>query len=219
MDALVAHVIFDLDGTLIDSRADLAAALNHVLVTLGLSPLEPATVYGYVGHGARALVERALGPDHQELWEEGVRTFLAYYGEHLLDETTLYPGMGDALAALGAAGVALSVLTNKPEAMSRRILGGLGVLAWFVGVVGGDSLPTRKPDPAGALHLLRQTATPVDRALLVGDSSIDLATALSSGVPFCGVGWGLDPTAVRAAQAPFVSTAGDLVRLVLGEWP
>jgi phosphoglycolate phosphatase len=194
------HVVFDLDGTLVDSRADLAGAVNHVLRTVGLRELEPATLYGYVGDGARVLVQRALGPDHQDLLAAGVDAFMAYYGAHLLDATRAYPGIVEALAALAGRGVALSVLTNKPVAMSRAILDGLGLASRFVAVVGGDSLPVRKPDPAGLEHLRARTATPRERMLLVGDSAIDVRTARAGGVAFCGVAWGLAPEALRAAR-------------------
>src|SRR5437667_282648 len=115
------HCAFCLDGTLIDSRADLTAAVNPVLRRLGLAELPPATLYRYVGDGARVLVERALGSDDQDRLEAGVEAFMAYYAAHLLDATRPYPGVEAALAALAARGVACSVLTNKPEAMSRAI--------------------------------------------------------------------------------------------------
>src|SRR5262249_54542999 len=156
-------------------------------------------VYELVGEGARRLVERAIGPERGELVDEGVARFLAYYRVHLLDATVLYPGIGDVLDTLGALGVTLSVLTNKPQDLSRMLLVGLGVAARFRAVVGGDSLPRRKPDPLGLRHLAGLTATPASRMLLVGDSAVDVATARAGGVAFCGVGWGIDPAALRAA--------------------
>jgi phosphoglycolate phosphatase len=194
------HVAFDLDGTLVDSRADLAGAVNHVLRALRRPELEPATLYRYVGEGARVLVERALGPEHQDLLRPAVETFMAYYGAHLLDATCPYPGVVEALAALAERRIALSVLTNKPVAMSRAILDGLGLTPRFVDILGGDSLPVRKPDPAGLEHLRAGTGTPRERMLLVGDSGIDLRTARAARVAFCGVAWGLTPDALRAAR-------------------
>ncbi len=214
------HVAFDLDGTLVDSRADLAAATNHVLVSFGLPAIPPRSVYRLVGEGARRLVERALGPERGALVDEGVRRFLNHYGAHLLDATTLYPGVADALDAFGHAGVACTVLSNKPEALCRAVLDGLGVTPRFVGVVGGDSLPTRKPDPAGLASLCRRTGAPATRTVLVGDSHVDVATAANAGVAFCGVAWGLDPAAMRAAgPARVVDTAAELVDLVLASQP
>src|SRR5437867_590997 len=154
------HVVFDLDGTLIDSRADLAAAVNHVLDTLGVPEVAATTLIRYVGEGARVLVERALGPAHQNLLPRALERFMARYGAHLLETTRPYPGIPEALAALATYGVALSVLTNKPVAMSRAILEGLGLASHFVAVLGGDSLPVKKPDPAGVEHLRELTGTP-----------------------------------------------------------
>jgi phosphoglycolate phosphatase len=194
------HVAFDLDGTLVDSRADLAGAVNHVLRALGLPDQPPETLYGYVGEGARMLVQRALGPTHEDRLDEAVALFMAHYGAHLLDATRPYPGIVEVLAALEARAVALSVLSNKPEAMSRSILEGLGLAHRFVGVVGGNSLPSRKPDPAGLEHLRALTGTPRERMLLVGDSAVDVRTARAAEVAFCGVAWGLSPEALAAAR-------------------
>ncbi len=214
-DAVYDHVAFDLDGTLVDSRADLTAAVNHVLRGLALAELPPATLYRYVGDGVRVLVERALGPEHQDRLEAGVEAFMAYYAAHLLDATRPYPGVEEALAALAARGAACSVLTNKPEAMSRAILDGLGLAARFVAIVGGDSLPVRKPDPAGLERLRALTATARERMLLVGDSDIDLRTARAGGVAFCGVAWGLAPEALEAARPErIIAHPRELVALV-----
>jgi phosphoglycolate phosphatase len=209
------HVAFDLDGTLVDSGTDIAAAANHVLAGLGLPALPPATLRRYVGDGARVLVQRALGPAHEDRLDEALAAFLARYGEHLLDATRPYDGIPELLAALAARGVRLSVLTNKPVAMSRRILDGLGLLGRFVEVVGGDSLPTRKPDPAGVHHLRARTGTAAARTLLVGDSGIDVRTACAAGVAFCGVAWGLTPESLAAAApARIVERPADLVAVV-----
>lgn len=188
---MFTHVVLDLDGTLIDSRIDLAAAVNHVLETLDLPTLPLDTVCTYVGEGARVLVQRALGNGHQAQFDDALARFLEYYSAHLLDHTHPYPGIAETLAALAARGVVLSVLTNKPAAMSRRILEGVGLSARFVAILGGDSLPVRKPDPAGLEHLRTLTATRRAQMLLVGDSVIDLRTARAGAVAFCGVRWGL----------------------------
>jgi phosphoglycolate phosphatase len=210
-----AHVALDLDGTLIDSRHDLASSVNHVLRTMGLPEQARETLYGYVGGGARVLVERALGPARGARVEEGVALFMDYYGAHLLDATVPYPGMVELLDALAARGVALSVLTNKPLGLSRAILDGLALTPRFVGVIGGDSLPVRKPDPAGLDHLRGLSGTPRERTLLVGDSGIDVATARAGGVAFCGVAWGLSPEAlVAAAPERIVQNAGALLTVV-----
>jgi phosphoglycolate phosphatase len=211
------HVVFDLDGTLIDSRADLASAVNHVLRRLALAELPPPTLYGYVGDGARTLVARALGAAHHDRLDEAFALFMAHYGAHLLDETRLYPGIADVLGVLAERGAVLSVLTNKPVAMSRAILAGLGIAGSFVDVLGGDSLPTRKPDPAGLDALRTKTGTARERTLLVGDSGIDVRTARAGAVGFCGVSWGLTPDDLRAAGPErVIDRPAELVAVVAG---
>src|SRR5262245_20407787 len=192
------HVCFDLDGTLVDSRADLVAAVNHVLADLGRPPMPAAVVQGFVGDGVRKLVERSLGPGAPAaLLEDALARFLGHYGRHLLDATIPYQGIPAVLDALRARAITLSVLTNKPEGMSRAILAGLSLERLFVAVVGGDTLPNRKPDPAGVEHLLRIGGGPREEMLLVGDSAIDVRTARAAGTAFCGVAWGLAPEALR----------------------
>jgi phosphoglycolate phosphatase len=212
-----AHVAFDLDGTLVDSRADLAAAVNRVRTELGLPAIAAGMVARWVGDGARVLVERALGPDRAGDVPHGLALFMEYYGAHLLDATRPYPGVPEALAALADRGVVLSVLSNKPVAMSRAILDGLGLGARFRAVLGGDSLPARKPDPAGVEHLAAGAGTPRERMLLVGDSPIDLRTAAAAGVAFCGVAWGFASEALRAARpARMIEHPAALVDVVCG---
>jgi phosphoglycolate phosphatase len=197
---LFEHIIFDLDGTLIDSRVDLSLAVNHVLRTFGLRELPVETVSQYVGEGARVLVQRALGPAHAAQLDDGLGIFLAYYGAHLLDHTRPYDGIAEALAALAGQRIKLSVLTNKPELLSRSILAGLDLSVHFTAVVGGDSLSARKPDPGGVAYLLAATRTARTRTLLVGDSLIDLQTAQAAQIDFCGVCWGLRHADLRAAR-------------------
>jgi phosphoglycolate phosphatase len=209
------HVIFDLDGTLVDSRLDLTAAVNHVLRTFGLRELPLETVCQYVGEGARVLVQRALGPEHQARLDAGLDVFLSYYGAHLLDHTRPYDGIPEALQSLAEHGVILSVLTNKPAAMSRTILHGLGLVSRFAAIVGGDSLPARKPDPAGVDYLLTTTGTSRAHTLLVGDSLIDAATARAARVAFCGVAWGLRRADLVAARIePIVDHPSQLVAII-----
>ena len=212
------HVVFDLDGTLVDSLADLANAVNHVLAALGRPPLPAETLAGFVGDGARKLVEQALEPSAPERVDEGFALFVDYYGAHLLDRTRSYPGIEEMLSALTRSGVSCSVLTNKPVAMSRAILDGLGLLSAFVEVLGGDSRPSRKPDPDGLLHLARLADASPSQVLLVGDSAIDVRTARAGGTGFCGVSWGLAPERLRAEAADrIVDHPHDVVAVALGE--
>jgi phosphoglycolate phosphatase len=194
------HLVFDLDGTLVDSREDLVAAVQHMLRQLDVPPLPAEEIVGYVGEGARRLVEKSLAATEPELDDTGLGIFRTYYAEHLLDRTVAYPEVPETLARLAAAGRVLSVLTNKPEAMSRALLQGLGLLDRFLNVIGGDSLATRKPDPSGLLQLVAESEIPAEQTLLVGDSPIDLATARAAGVSFCGVMWGFFPERLRAVH-------------------
>lgn len=211
-----AHLLFDLDGTLVDTRADLTAATNVVLATFGLPPLPLSQVAGYVGSGVRVLVERALGPASAHLVDRGVELFMDYYQAHLLDQTSAYAGIETFLAAAYRRGVRVSLLTNKPEAASRAILSGLGLAAFFGTVVGGDSLPVKKPDPQGVLYLQRLTGLSCADTLLIGDSAIDVATGRAAGVQMCGVTWGFGAEEFTALPPDFlVSTSEELARLVL----
>lgn len=178
--------VFDLDGTLVDSLGDLHASVNHALEALGLPPRSVAEVRGYVGEGARVLLERSVAP-RADLVDEALALWRPHYEAHLLDRTRPYPGVPELLA--GASG-RLAVLTNKPGAMARRILDGLGLLGRFSEVVGGDEAP-RKPDPAGLLGIVARAGLAPGDSLLVGDSLVDAATARAGGVPFVAVTWGL----------------------------
>jgi phosphoglycolate phosphatase len=211
-------LLLDLDGTLLDTRLDLVQATNHVRSIFGLAPLGIGEVERLVGHGARMLVERALGADRAAVHDEGVRHFLEYYGEHCLDETEPYPGMVDLLDALPPLGVRVAIVTNKPQALTRKILAGLGLLQRMVAVVGGDTFPERKPHPRGVESVLSLCRAHRSRALLVGDSPVDAATAVAAGIAFCGVLWGFDPERLRAA-APglLVQSAGELLAIIDGE--
>lgn len=207
-------VIFDLDGTLVDSRADLAAAVNHVRRAMGLPELPFDVVCGFIGEGARRLVQRSLGPENEPRLEEALATFFEYYGAHLLDRTRPYPDIPETLRALNDQGLVLAVATNKPEAMSRAILDGLALSPLFSGLVGGDTLGVRKPDPAAIFDLTGRLGVPRARTLFVGDSGIDEQTARAAAVEFCGVAWGLRPADLRAAGAPMIEAAGELLGVV-----
>jgi phosphoglycolate phosphatase len=154
------HLIFDLDGTLVDTKDDLAEAVNTALVSLGLPRQEPRTLWGYVGQGARMLVQRALGSAHGDRLEEALAVFMPWYRAHLLDHARVYPGLRAVVDDLRAAGAQCSILTNKPADMSHAIVAGLDLAAAFPRLIGGDSLPVRKPDPTGVRHLMAATGVP-----------------------------------------------------------
>jgi len=187
--SLPAALVFDLDGTLIDSRRDITTAVNRTRGRYGLPPLALEDVVGMVGEGARLLIERAFPELPAERLDEALVLYLAAYREVCLDETRPYPGVPGMLAAL-AERYPLALLSNKGEELSRLILAGLGLDSFFREVLGGDSLPTRKPDPAGLRLLAERLGSPVARLLLVGDTRIDAETAHAAGCPFVLVEWG-----------------------------
>ena len=195
-------VIFDLDGTLIDSKEDLSCAVNAARSHFGLPALLNETVYSYVGEGAPTLIRRALGPGASE--EEiaaALAYFLAYYHDHMIDHTVLYPGVPETLDRLGAAGVKMAVLTNKPVRMSRAIVDALGVARHFERVYGGNSFEQKKPNPIGIATLLAEFSAAPARSMMVGDSAVDIRTARNANVKACGVTYGFQPETL-AAEPP-----------------
>ena len=212
-----AALVFDLDGTLIDSRRDITTAVNRIRERFGLPLLSLDKVVGMVGEGARILVERAFGADlPAERLDEVQALYLAAYRDVCLDETRPYPGVPAMLTALGAR-YPLALLSNKGEELSRFILAGLGLDGCFRALLGGDSLPTRKPDPAGLRVLAGRLGLPVDRLLLVGDTRIDAATARNAGCPFALVEWGFPhpPGAAELEADLRAVTAADLAAALL----
>lgn len=189
-------IVFDLDGTLIDSSKDLALSMNAMLEHLGRRPLDPALIYSYVGNGAAVLVQRALGAGaSEELLQEALKFFLKFYRAHSLEHTQLYPGVRAMIEDLAAAGHTQAILTNKPVRISFDIIGALGLQKYFMRVYGGDSFPAKKPDPIGVAALRNEADASADETLIVGDSGVDVQTARNAGVRSCGVAWGFQPEA------------------------
>lgn len=185
----VGAVLFDLDGTLVDSSVDLARALNHALGRLGYPPLSVERVASYTGEGVKVLLERGLPREAWDRFEEARGIFLEFYDAHLLDTTRFYPGIEPLLDPPVAP--RLGVVTNKLEAYAVKILRGLGAFERFGVVLGGDSLPVRKPDPAVLREALARLDTPPEEAAYVGDSPLDMATGRGAGVFTIGAGWGI----------------------------
>ncbi len=188
-------MVFDLDGTLIDSIGDIAASANQSLVqTCGEAARLPQDVVrGFVGKGARSLIERCVFASGQSPESTSLifDRFLAIYGSRLTETTRLYPGMKEALDQI-ARSARVAVLTNKPGAMSRAIVQDLGLSGRFMAVIGGDDLPSRKPDPEGLLKIAAQAGVPPEQTALVGDSAVDVLTARNAGAIAIGVLWGYD---------------------------
>jgi phosphoglycolate phosphatase len=182
-------LIFDLDGTLVDSKKDLTASVNHVRLTFGFPQLTERQIAGYIGDGAHMLIRRALGPEVSEGdIQSGLQLFLSYYRDHMLDQSVLYPGVVEALESLRD--FRLAVLTNKPIRFSRMMLEGLGILQSFAAVYGGNSFERKKPDPVGIFQILSDTSGRAENTWMIGDSAVDVLTGRNAGVKTCGVSWG-----------------------------
>jgi phosphoglycolate phosphatase len=192
-------LIWDLDGTLVDSELDLAHSVNAMLRHLGADELPVEVVASYVGDGARTLVRRALGdPDDEEYVHAALEYFLQYYREHNLEHTYIYPGVMETLEAVRSrSAMKMAVLTNKPIGPSRVICQGLGLSPFMSQIYGGNSFPTKKPDPHGARVLLAEHGCNPHEAVMIGDSQYDVLTANHAGMFSIGVSYGFSPESLR----------------------
>ncbi len=199
----IGLLIFDLDGTLIDSRLDLIHSVNAMLRHFNLAELPGDVVASYVGDGVSMLVRRALGdPADQGFFEQGLEYFLSYYRQHKLDYTVEYPGIKSALGQIRDSNGSLrqmAVLTNKPVLPARAIVSALGLSDFFVNVYGGNSFTTKKPDPLGINTLLRETGRHTSDSIIIGDSSVDIVTGRNAGIWTCGVTYGFAPQTLGIA--------------------
>ncbi len=189
-------IAFDLDGTLIDSRADLCASVNATLAHLGRHPLPDAVIASYIGDGVQMLVRRALGdPEHEEIVTAAVLYFLDYYRVHKLDHTYVYEGALGALAGISRAlpNAKLAVLTNKPVGPSEQICAALQLSPYMFQIYGGNSFDTKKPDPHGLLTLMQQAGASAEATVMIGDSDVDVLTARNADASVIGCRFGLAP--------------------------
>jgi phosphoglycolate phosphatase len=208
-------VLFDLDGTLIDSERDLAASVNAMLVKYGRRELPMEVIGTYIGDGAPMLIRRALGdPSDRDFLQEALNYFLLHYREHKLDSTRPYAGIQSALEQIGESdGLSrkLAVLTNKPVRVSRDILAGLGLAGNFFQVYGGNSFETKKPDPLGANILMKEAGVAPEETVMVGDSQVDILTARNAGLWSVGVTYGFAPrTLVEVVPDVLVDSPAEL---------
>ena len=203
-------LIFDLDGTLIDSREDLANSINAMLIHFGKKELPHEVIASYIGDGAPMLVRRSLGdPDDESFVQDAVLYFMSWYREHKLDNTYVYDGVKEALAAIQKSRsgnstqethpLKMAVLSNKPVGPSRAIVEALGLGPYFFQVYGGNSFHTKKPDPTGVQALLEEACATVEETVIIGDSDIDVLTARNSGIYSVGVTYGLAPHTLQDA--------------------
>lgn len=218
-------LLFDLDGTLVDTAPDLVASLNAALVNEGLQPMPAAQVRALVGAGARALIERALDvqkqPQSSDLIERMLRFFLDYYAAHIADESVVFPGVVEALEAARAQGIKLAVCTNKPEHLAVLLLDQLGLVPFFAAICGGDTFPARKPAALHVVGTIERAGGDPARALLVGDSEVDVQAARAAGIPVIAVDFGYSGAPASALGADrvisdftqLISQAGELISL------
>ncbi len=194
-------VIFDLDGTLIDSELDLAISVNAMLCHYGRKELPIHVIGSYIGDGAPTLIRRALGdPSDRAFLQDALNYFLAHYHDHKLDNTRPYPGIKQALEQIGNGerfSRKLAVLTNKPVRASQAIIAGLGMAEHFFQTYGGNSFDTKKPDPFGANTLMREAGATADETVMVGDSAVDILTARNAGLWSVGVTYGFAPQSLE----------------------
>lgn len=185
----VRAIIFDLDGTLIDSKRDLIHSVNAMLEEMRRPQLAADVISGYIGHGAPQLIARALGGTAtEEELKHALQFFLHYYEDHKMDNTCAYPGVTETLARLRD--LPMAVLTNKPVRISVRILQALGLANYFRAIYGGNSFETKKPDPLGAKTILGELAVAAADAVIVGDSEVDVQTARNAGTRAAAVNYG-----------------------------
>jgi phosphoglycolate phosphatase len=193
-------LVFDLDGTLVDSKADLTKSINAMLRHYQRPELPEEVIGSYVGDGAPMLVRRALGdPQEEQFVQNALKFFMTYYREHKLDHTYVYKGVVDALNRLRISNPRwkMAVLSNKPVNPSRGICEGLGLNDFFVQIYGGNSFETKKPDPEGALTLLDETGARPEESVMIGDSQNDVLTAQNAGMFSLGVTYGFSPESLK----------------------
>jgi phosphoglycolate phosphatase len=211
-------LVLDLDGTLVDSVGDLATALNRLMASRGLAPFTVAEVTAMVGDGARALVERGFAARGVAFDEAGFGAFLRDYSAHSAVLTRPYPGVVDGLGVLQARGWRFAVCTNKPEAAAHALLEALGLSPWFAAVGGGDSFPTRKPDPRHLLATLAAAGGEPGAAVMVGDHRNDIQAGAGAGLPSIFASWGYGPPGMAdgaSATAGAFAEVPDLAQRLL----
>lgn len=209
-------IIFDLDGTLIDSKVDLVNSVNFTRKQLNLNPLPDEIIFSYIGDGVQKLIQRAINETrNKSVFSRALDIFLGHYRDHLLDYTMVYPGVLEVLTKLDHK--VLGILTNKPLESTLAILTGLRIKERFCFIYAGNSFKQKKPHPVGINRILNETKIPRHRTLMVGDSYIDMETGQNARVSTCGVTYGLAANTLSSCNPQFlIDDIKKLIPIVLG---
>lgn len=200
--------LFDLDGTLIDSKRDIAASVHHTMRVLGLPPIDDETIYSFVGNGVTPLIQKSVGSD----FEKALAIFKKHYDDHCLDTTLLFSGVTEVLKHFEK--TPKVIITNKSQGFSEKIVNGLGLMPLFKGLYGGDTNFPKKPDPTVVHHLLQSFGATPDRTVIIGDSQVDMETGKNAGILTCGVTYGFRPREELVGSQPdyLIDQPGDLLK-------
>jgi phosphoglycolate phosphatase len=216
-------IVFDLDGTLVDTAEDLVATLNHVLTSDRMAPVSLETMIGMVGSGARVLIESASAAQGRALspadLDRMLKQFLDYYDAHIADASRPYPGAVAALDRFGASGWLMAVCTNKFEAPARKLLTALGLDRHFAAITGQDTFAFRKPDPRHLTETIRVAGGQSEAAIMVGDSRTDIDTARAAAIPVVAVDYGYSPVPIASLGATAVISSLDALYDAVGRLP
>ncbi len=199
-------IIYDLDGTLVDTRADIAQAVNHMLAVLNAAPLDPPRIERFVGRGLHHLIKSCLRTDDSKQIEKGTNIYREYYAKHMLDHTVLYPGAKEVLEYFK--GRFQAVITNKPNPYSRQILEALGVVSYFCEIVAGDTDYPKKPDPTAVLSIMKREKVQAAETLFVGDSLIDIETGRNAGIETVVISHGFESEEALQSANPAAVVSG-----------
>lgn len=214
-------LVFDLDGTLIDTAPDLLDSLNHCLVHLGLKPASPLAMRRFVGHGGRVMITRAMTeqgrmPTETDL-DDILPVFLEHYGSGMPGKSLPYPGALDAIERFSVAGYKIAICTNKYQHLSDALIEGLGLTERFASICGADRFDFRKPDPRHLTETIALTAGNPEKSILVGDSRTDIDTAKAAGIPIVAVDWGYTDLPVSHYQPTTIISHFDELTLDLAD--
>lgn len=211
----IRSVLFDLDGTLVDSLDDLTDAVNHVRQEFALPPLASSTVCTMVGKGALNLVQRALPDCGSAEIERALQLFIDYNAKHIVDKSRLYPGVVEMLETLRDRGVRLAIISNKNEDLSRLILKSLGIGDYFECISGGDTFPESKPSPLPLLSVIERQGVTARECIMVGDSINDIQAGNQAGIVTIGCSWGYGTYDELSQSAYFADSCDDLLRTII----